>query len=318
MGLRGPFREALLNSYRLASRLAAALVVTTWLLLVFGSTVRAHGAGLACPDWPLCFGEVVPRLDFHVFLEWGHRVLAGGVSVVYLTLGGLLFAKKAPRNVRLLWGAGLVVLAVQIVLGGLTVLELLAEWTVTSHLVAGNTFTLTLFVLALTLRELDRPLQREAVGPAQRLWAMRLGALVLAQLTLGGLVSSSGAGLACGTWPGCNGAAWFPTLQGLIGLQVAHRIGAYLVLAAALVTAGVTRLHGRTGKAALIVVGLVLAQAGLGIANVFLRIPVELSVAHAGGAALVVLATTWLVYETWRAPLTLPVHAPFAQPVGAK
>ena len=60
---------------------ATGLTAVTYVLLVFGSAVRVHGAGLACPDWPLCFGEVIPALDFQVFMEWGHRVLAGLVSL---------------------------------------------------------------------------------------------------------------------------------------------------------------------------------------------------------------------------------------------
>ena len=43
------------------------------------------------------------------------------------------------------------------------------------------------------------------------------------------LTASSGAGLACGTWPGCNGSVWFPTFAGPVGLQVLHRAGAYAV-----------------------------------------------------------------------------------------
>ena len=42
-------------------RSAFALVALTWMLLVFGSTVRVHGAGLACPDWPLCFDDSLDR-----------------------------------------------------------------------------------------------------------------------------------------------------------------------------------------------------------------------------------------------------------------
>ncbi len=309
-----------MKSIRPVATIAAALVPLTWALLVFGSTVRAHGAGLACPDWPLCFGEVVPRMDFGIFLEWGHRVLAGGISVVFMGIGAALFAFGAPRRIKVVWGAALVTLCVQIVLGGLTVLHLLAEWTVTSHLLGGNGFALMLLVLALSLREVHTPVQREPVGAAQRAWAARLAVLVLAQLALGGLVSSSHAGLACGTWPGCNGPEWFPTFQGLVGLQVLHRVTAYVLLGVALLAALSTRGRGRTGRAALIVLGLIVLQIVLGVANVLLRIPVEVTLAHAGTAALIVLATTWFNYEAWRAPLAERLDAPLpadAATVGA-
>src|SRR5688500_16689683 len=121
---------------------ATVLVLATWALLVVGASVRVNGAGLACPDWPLCFGEVVPPIDLKVCFEFGHRVRAGGIGLAYLALGALVARRRAElgRGVLGLWASGAVVLAVQIVLGGLTVLHLLAEWTVASHLVTGNLF----------------------------------------------------------------------------------------------------------------------------------------------------------------------------------
>ena len=64
---------------RRAHRAAAAflaLTVATLGLVVLGALVRAHGAGLACPDWPLCFGNFVPAMDLRVAFEYSHRVLA--------------------------------------------------------------------------------------------------------------------------------------------------------------------------------------------------------------------------------------------------
>ena len=317
--MHGPsFAGTAVKSLSPATRVALALVPITWTMLVFGSTVRAHGAGLACPDWPLCFGEVVPQLDFGIALEFGHRVLGGVISLLYLALGLLVFLRSTPRHVRALWVVGAGLLTVQIVLGGLTVLELLAEWTVASHLIGGNAFSALLLVLALALWEADRPVVREGVSVAQRSWALRLGLLVLVQMALGGLVSSSHAGLACGTWPGCNGPEWFPTLQGLVGLQVMHRIAAYGVLGMALVNVLAARGRGRVGRAAWLVLGLTVAQVALGVANVLMLIPVELTIAHAGNAALIVLATAALNVEAWRAPVAAHDHGVDALPVPAK
>ena len=125
------------------SVLAAVLVVMTYALMVFGAAVRVHGAGLACPDWPQCFGQIIPPLDFEVGLEWGHRALAGVISLGFLGLGyGILRDAELRSRLAPLWAVALVALGVQVVLGGLTVLELLAEWTVTSHLLGANTFCL--------------------------------------------------------------------------------------------------------------------------------------------------------------------------------
>ena len=70
-------------------RASPALLGLTWALIVLGALVRAHAAGLACPDWPLCFGELVPRFDLKVAFEWGHRVTAGVVSLAFAALAAL-------------------------------------------------------------------------------------------------------------------------------------------------------------------------------------------------------------------------------------
>ena len=101
------------------------------------------------------------------------------------------------------------------------------------------------------------------------------------------MVSTNHASLACPDWPTCNGE-WFPALTGLVGLQMAHRYGAYaLVVLLALVA-------WRAGAASDVTVRnlgralflLVLAQAVLGVANVLLGIPVWVSALHLGNAAL--------------------------------
>ena len=68
------------------SRGFAVLAALTFCLIVVGALVRANGAGLACPDWPLCFGEVIPQFDLKVAFEWGHRVFASFVSLGLLVL----------------------------------------------------------------------------------------------------------------------------------------------------------------------------------------------------------------------------------------
>ncbi len=286
------------------------LTAVTYALLVLGSTVRVNGAGLACPDWPLCFGQIIPPINFQIGLEFGHRTLAGFVSVAFVGLCILVVKDAAlrPRFGKAL-AFGLVLLATQVVLGGLTVLKLLAEWTVSSHLMAGNTFCLTLLLLSLALAEADVRPMRPALTAPLRVGAVAFFGLVFVQLGLGGFVSSSGAGLACSSWPACNGALWFPSFSGLVGLQVFHRLLAYLLLSCAVGLAWLCMGHVRLRNKALLLMGLLLLQVTLGVANVFLAVPVEVTLLHSATAAAIVLTTGWLNFEVWRAPLAPKMEA---------
>lgn len=273
----------------------SVLTGLTWVLIIVGALVRAHGAGLACPDWPLCFGELVPTLDAGVALEWGHRVFAGSISLG-LTVGTVVVWRR-PR----LWKAtrlpvilSLVVLAVQIVLGGLTVLELLAAWTVTSHLLVGNLFCATLLWVTLNLWDAhDEAPAPHPLAAGGRVLAL-LGAVfvaLVAQLALGGLVSSQYAGLACPTWPACAGSAWFPTWEGLVGLHLMHRWNAILVAGLYAALFVVARHEPGLRRHTTALLGLVLLQVALGVGNVLMRLPVELTALHTATAAALVLTT---------------------------
>jgi heme A synthase len=285
------------DSARLARALGrgcVALVTLTTGLIVLGALVRAHGAGLACPDWPLCFGTLLPRINLEVGFEWTHRLVAGTVSLGFLGLAAALLRAGALRRrvaAPLALAAGL--LALQVVLGALTVWRLLAAWTVTAHLVVGNSFNACLLLVALRLREVERPPAARAPAPrAARAALLVATALLLLQFVLGGLVSSTHAGMACPEWPRCNGGAWLPSLGGLVGLHLAHRWNAVLLVAglgaAALASRRVPGLAAICGGA----LALGLAQTGLGVANVLLAIPVEITALHSACAALLVLALT--------------------------
>jgi cytochrome c oxidase assembly protein subunit 15 len=249
-------------------------------------------------------------------------VLASVVSFGFVGLGLWAASSGLWRRstaYRVLYGvAGLALLA-QVILGGLTVLELLAEWTVASHLVTGNTFCALLLALALTASADGRAPAGAVSGvPA---WARAASAALLVaaplQLALGGLVAGSHAGLACGDWPGCNGPAWFPTLSGLVGLQVAHRAMAYTLLAL-----GVGNLlvqwSGAARRPAIVVLAVLCVQATLGVLNVLWRMPVEITLLHSAGAATVFLSATWNAFTAWSAPVASPSKVASARFVTAE
>src|SRR5262247_2755775 len=206
----------------------AALTGVSVCLIVLGALVRAHEAGLACPDWPLCFGEFVPAFDLRVAFEYSHRVLAGSVSLAFAALSIAAWRRGAGAGTRRCIAIGAGLLLLQILLGALTVWHLLASWTVTSHLVTGNAFALTLLLTACSLR--DEGTVRAPATPAARRWLALVACVLFLQLVLGGLVSSGYAGLSCPEWPTCNGGVWFPTWRGPVGIHLMHRSNGYLLV----------------------------------------------------------------------------------------
>lgn len=266
------------------------LCAVTFGLIVLGALVRAHGAGLACPDWPLCFGALIPAFDLRVGFEWSHRVLAGTVALGFAALS---LAVWRHAGARAACGAWLVVAALlllaQIALGALTVWKLLAAWTVTAHLVTGNTFNACLLWIGLRLRW-----HGAAPGPAPS-FAARAALLATStclalQFVLGGLVASRYAGLACPEWPTCNGGVWFPSFGGAVGLHLLHRLNGYGLVLLLGLGAWVARGQGALGRALGIATALGAAQVVVGVLNVRLGLPVEITGLHSALAAALVLS----------------------------
>ena len=268
-------------------RAALSLCVLILGLIALGGATRAMDAGLACPDWPLCFGQLIP--DFHpqVYFEFLHRVLAGAIAI--LTVGFAIGAHRnpaVPPSVRTFSLVALMILAVQIVMGGLTVLKLLHFGTVTAHLGLGVAF-FGCMVWIFNILKYEESMDAYQTGDLVYLqWVARafwivIGAVFL-QILLGGLVSSNYAGLACPDWPTCHGQ-WVPQLDGLVGLQVLHRLGGYLLsllIVCAAVLQFVLGAPKRMQRAGFAMVGLVFIQIIVGVFNVRLGIPPLLTVVH--------------------------------------
>ncbi|MDJ0787191.1 MAG: COX15/CtaA family protein [Myxococcota bacterium] len=304
--LHGPSSKALTPSWA-----AAVLVILTTGLIILGALVRAHGAGLACPDWPLCFGQVIPTFDLKVAFEWGHRAAAGSISLIFLGLAiWILRTPEWVARARTPVLVASVLLVTQILLGALTVWELLARWTVTSHLIVGNSFNASVLWLALQLRDEARPPLRAAIGTGLRVWVGVCVIVLFLQMVLGGLVSSGFAGLVCPDWPTCIEGRYYPTWQGPIGIHLAHRTNGYLLVGVLIAAAVFTRHAPRLFWLSLLAAGLVVLQAIVGIANVLLEIPVEVTGLHSALAAALVLNLAALAREAWLAPSpALPASA---------
>ena len=201
-------------------------IVLVFILFVWGSLVRTHGAGLACPDWPLCHGKIIPPMDTLVLLEWGHRLIAAIVGFLTLGIGIKIFSSEEYRKKSGIWaGIALPLLILQVILGALTVKQLLHPHFVTVHVAVGTLFFSCLIIMLLKISDAHyvmRPSENVIPSAIVRgIWFMV--ALIFAQLILGTLVSSSHAGLACPDFPTCLGQ-WIPPLIGTVAYHFFHRL----------------------------------------------------------------------------------------------
>jgi heme a synthase len=198
-------------------RLTAGLF---FLLLIWGNLVAGMHAGMACPDWPLCRGEVIPPLRLDVWMEFLHRVLAALATVFLLFLVRQRLATyRGMLKIVPIAAVGLIVL--EIMLGALVVLLELPTQPTTVHFMIG----LALFLLVLYMAYSDgsdQPGGFPLSGYAGLLFGLML--LVFSQASLGAYLRHSASGLACPDFPTCRGE-WIPTTWDSATLiHMSHRL----------------------------------------------------------------------------------------------
>lgn len=188
---RGPSPPTAVHSPQVwIRRLVWKMAIATWLLMAIGSATRVMNAGLACPDWPLCYGQWIPsqQMNLQVFLEWFHRLDASLIGLSAIALVGLSLGWRKSLPAWLPWASvsalGLILL--QGLLGGLTVTALLRFDIVTAHLATALLFFCTLIAIGCCLL----PAPTTATGGKFVPWAGTAAVLVYGQSLLGGLVAS--------------------------------------------------------------------------------------------------------------------------------
>ncbi|QID17089.1 heme A synthase [Nitrogeniibacter mangrovi] len=306
-------------------RLVFIALFLTFTVVVLGAFVRLSDAGLGCPDWPGCYGQLSPAHASEQIAEavaeaphgpvsmpkaWKemiHRYLAATLGFGILVIALLAWRRRQDANVRVGIAIALVgVVIVQGLLGKWTVTLLLKPAIVTGHLIGGLT-TMSLLAL-LALKAAGG--QRYGVSSGLLRWARLSLLVVIAQIVLGGWTSTNYAALACTDFPTCRGS-WWPamdvanafhvvrelgmTAQGdllsneaLTAIHWMHRLGAAVVTIVLLVLAFRLIAAGRRAMGAA-VAGALVVQVCLGIANVLFSLPLPLAVAHNAGAALLLL-----------------------------
>ena len=269
------------NSIVLIRRMALGIAIATWMVMAIGSATRIMNAGLACPDWPLCYGTILPaeQMNLQVFLEWFHRLVASsvGFAAIALCSASWYFRKSLPKWLPWATSGSLSLVIVQGGLGGLTVTQLLRFDIVTAHLGTGLLFFSSLLAIATALSS-----QTGEVQSTPKLAWLGLTAVIFVYLQsiLGALVASQWALHQC-----------FATQDMCIVLNT-HLLGvipATFASIALVVTSLLTKVISPMLRRLSVIAGLlVIAQVAIGYATYKLHLQVEpLTVAHqAIGSAL--------------------------------
>jgi heme o synthase len=294
--------ESKVNNASKYRYLLLATSIFTFLLIVMGGIVRVSESGLGCPDWPLCYGKLIPPMNASAIIEYTHRLVASLTSPLILL--SAIAAWRRYRIVKLIFQPMMVsfgLLVVEIILGGITVLTETPPVIVAVHLgvaltiLAMNlTATLTAFRLAGGMPVAEK-MKFSAGFSRLVLWC--LGALFIVLLS-GVFVAGSEATKACTGWPLCGGQLFPSTSKGWI--HMIHRFivgGASILMVVMLVRAWKTQRNRlATYPAAAVTVVFFFAQAFVGALKTTHNFPVFLLALHVATAA-----------ATWAGMVTLTV-----------
>ena len=318
-------------------------VIYTFVVVVVGAYVRLSDAGLGCPDWPGCYGELTPHHaqddiakavedqgGTHgpvslgkAWKEMFHRYIAGGLGLVSLAIAVTAWLRRRElRQSPLLATSLLVLVMFQAALGMWTVTLLLKPVIVTLHLLGGLA-TLALLAWLGLRQETFKPVPTAAMR--LRPWALLTLLIVIAQIMLGGWVSTNYAALACVDFPTCHGQ-WLPEMDFHHGFQLVrelgmtaagthlsydaitaihwtHRVGAAVTfLYAGGFALVLLRTAGLAGYGA-VLLAVLLLQVALGIANVVAGLPLAVAAAHNAGAAILLVTAVVINFALRRKPV---------------
>ncbi len=261
--------------------LAVVAAVGMLIINLVGFLDTETGSALGCGrDWPLCNGDVIPKLNnTHVLIEFLHRALVGGFALVAAVF--LIWALVQYRQfieVKILAWLGIGFIIVQSGLGALAVVFVNPPTVLALHLGFGMLAMIGVVLLAVFIFQLSAAMRGKSSGltwrrealPQTRRWVLFIWVYTYIAIYWGSYVAFRSGGEACTTWPDCNGH-WLD-FAGKTGLDTIHRLFALglAVLAVALVIhlrrAGAHRPDMARGSAWFLVTVLIQIATGANLA----------------------------------------------------
>ena len=284
--------------------LLIAAAVAVFILVTIGGTVRVTGSGLGCPDWPLCHGRIIPPFQFNTLVEYTHRLAASLTTPLILMAGAIGWWRyRGYPLITVPLTAAMVLLGVEVVLGGITVLTELPPAIVTVHLATAESIFALLLATLVWYWQAPAKQSQITLQTALNLreWAAWGAASVMVILLSGSYIVGQGAGTVCAGWPFCDGGI-SPRLS-IQWLHMAHRVLAALGgLLALWVGFKAMRSNGASPVIRWLgasVIALAVIQTLVGAANPWTGFSQLARIAHLSlatalwGANVVLLASVW-------------------------
>ncbi|WP_416652125.1 COX15/CtaA family protein [Candidatus Pseudothioglobus sp. Uisw_086] len=305
-------------------------LILALIVVILGAYTRLADAGLGCPDWPGCYGELLvpdvisseyerPLDVAKAWKEMVHRYAASilGISILVIFLLAVFRKTEREQSIKLPT-ALLLLVGFQGALGMWTVTEQVHPGIVTMHLFGGFSTTTLLFWLFLNQR--PQPKIGQPVLKRHKLMLIIVTALLIFQIFLGGWTSTNYAALSCGEYfPTCLGEMWPEDMDfknayywGELGvdyefgilenqtrtaIQMVHRVGALVVTAAIIALSFALKNYLAFQKNIVIVLALLGIQVALGIINVVMSLPMFAAVMHNAVALFLLLSLISLAHR---------------------
>jgi cytochrome c oxidase assembly protein subunit 15 len=306
-------------------RFATFVAGCTVLLVLAGSLVTSTGSGLSVPDWPTTYGWNMFTFPMSKWVggiryEHGHRLIASTVGFLTIIMAGWTWWVESRRWVRRLGFAALGAVILQGLLGGLTVLFFLPPPISIGHAGLAQVF----FCLTLTLALVTSQGWKNATGPVDDPLLRRVAAattvLIYTQILIGATMRHTNAGLAIPDFPYAFGHVIPPVWNAKVAIHFAHRVGALLVAAGVLATAGhVIYHHGSRRelvRPSVLLLLLLSMQVTLGAFVVWSGMDPVINTAHVVNGALVLGTSLVLTLRAFRPSMAgSPAHGLSGSPV---
>jgi heme a synthase len=280
-------------------------VVFTFLLIIAGGLVTSTDSGLAVPDWPKSYGTWMPPMVGGILYEHGHRMIASFVGFLTIILAVWLYFAEPRRWVRRVGYFALLAVVAQGILGGITVLYFLPTPISVLHATIAQTF----FCMIVSLALFTSPLWKTNLKPEIevdrqiRFLFLFTNIAIYIQLILGAWMRHSGAALAIPDFPLAFGRLVPEFASRQIAIHYAHRAWAVIVLFLALGSFyRVMRRYRNTAllAPAVLLIGLIFVQIGLGGWTVISKTAVPVATAHVAVGALILATSVVLTIRSYK------------------